>query len=777
MIPAVSGAQPFVDVEADLVGVGSHSFASWGDYDGDGDLDLLLGGRTGSSSAVSRIYRNDGAHFEPLDSFGWIEDATGNWVDYDNDGDLDIFIAGQGGNTQPRAWLLRNDGNDAFVHVDTEVEPVDDAAAAWGDYDSDGDQDLLLTGEKSSGSITRLYENKGGGQFTPFSTALPDVARGAVAWGDYDGDGDLDVLLQGFFSNNAPHADVYRNDGDGTFTALQAGLPGTFTGAVQWGDYDSDGDLDILLTGFVSYNYGDEVYEAEIYRNDDGMFMPIGAGLRPMSESAAAFGDYDNDGDLDVLIAGRPLCNSYCPDAAVFRNDGNTFTNLGLDLPGTIRGAVAWGDYDNDGRLDFLLAGEGPQLSNNQSVLYRNAGRGAPNTPPTAPEPLETVVRGDEVELRWRGARDRETGGDGGLSYNLLVGSQTGTGDVVAALADPATGFRRVAARGSIEGNTHIVRDLCNGTYYWAVQAVDAAYAGSAFSEGSSFTIRDSPNQPPRIDFLPERVTLAYPIYEYPVAVSDDDGDAIFFEIHGASNGVTIDTVSGFITAQPTVIDPAVQHVTITVRDRCGERTQAAEVALDYPVDFSTLAAMRADSLVELSWTTTFEMHVQRFGVERRTGQGTWKEAGYTAGSGISTAPRIYTFLDQSAEADSLEQYEYRLAVWGPGGGPLYTKPFSLADPVSTAPAPVAPAEVHLQGYPSPFRDRATLAVDLPEASSVHLAIYDLVGRQVHTLVAEPLAAGRHTFDWDADRLPSGVYFCRLRTGGVLRTVKLLLLK
>ncbi len=288
----------FGDIGAGLPDVGNSSVA-WGDYDSDGDLDALITGDTGTGY-ISEIYDNDGAGaFTPVDA-GLTDVAYGSvaWGDYDSDGDLDILLAGDTG-TGYVSEIYRNDAG-VFTNIGAGLTGVARSSAAWGDYDQDGDLDIVLTGqdEPSDGTskINRIYRNDGGGTFTPIDAGLPGVTEGSVAWGDYDSDGDLDLLLTGRNSAGDPISKIYRND-SGSFTGISAGLTDVYSSSVAWGDYDSDGDLDILLAGSLDH---DSNSVSKIYRNDNGVFNDIGAGLTGARDGAsAAWGDYDSDGDLD----------------------------------------------------------------------------------------------------------------------------------------------------------------------------------------------------------------------------------------------------------------------------------------------------------------------------------------------------------------------------------------------------------------------------------------------------------------------------------------------
>jgi len=286
----------------------------FGDYDNDGDLDLAMGGWGGGGTG-NRMYRNDGGG-----TFVWLNNglrgmkgADGAWGDMDNDGDLDLVLVGESYDLPQGdyAQVYRNDGNGVFA-LAADLTGLYEGKVALGDYDRDGDLDIALSG-RTVGS--RIYRNDGG-SFTDIVAGLPPLMYSAVAWGDYDNDGDLDLALFGGNGSVATHFDIYRNNG-GTFTALGAGLPPVHFGELDWADYDNDGDPDLLMAGLLATG----TWIARVYRNDGGAFADAGLGLAAMENAAtSAWGDYDNDGDLDIIIAGHDLVGT---SVRVYRNNSS----------------------------------------------------------------------------------------------------------------------------------------------------------------------------------------------------------------------------------------------------------------------------------------------------------------------------------------------------------------------------------------------------------------------------------------------------------------------
>ncbi len=489
----------FTDISAGLTGVYGGSVA-WGDYNSDGKLDILLTGETGSGM-VSKIYRNNG-------NGTFSEDTTADsvltgvtyssvaWGDYNSDGKPDILLTGYNGATSV-SKIYRNNGNGTFSEdttADSSLTGVSYGSVAWGDYNSDGRPDILLTGDTGSGPVSKIYRNNGNGTFTetPFTADLNLIAvrLGSVAWGDYNSDGKPDILLTGKTASSALVSKIYRNNGDGTFSedmTADGGLTAVYQSSVAWGDYNSDGKSDILLTGWSG-----SAYVSKIYKNNGGTTFSedttADAGLTGVAENSVAWGDYNSDGKPDILLTGYGASGQV---SQIYRNNGGTtfsedFT-ADLPLTGVYGGSVAWGDYNSDGKLDILLTGYNG--SSAVSSVYRN-GSATADTAPSAPSNLTaSPASGSVATLNWNAASDAQQPGGAGLSYNVRVGTTPGSSNVVSALA-LANGTRLVPKDGNAGERTgYTLTGLTAGTtYYWSVQAIDSSFVGSGFATEGSFT-------------------------------------------------------------------------------------------------------------------------------------------------------------------------------------------------------------------------------------------------------------------------------------------------
>ena len=438
-----------------LTGV-SNSSVEWGDYDGDGDLDILLTGISEAEGCISKVYRNDLGTFNDIGAgLTGICSSSADWGDYDNDGDLDILITGFGFS------IIYQNVNNNFLDISAGLPGIDDGSAAWGDYDNDGDLDILLTGK----GIAKIFRNDGG-VFNDILAGLIGVSNSSAAWGDYDNDGDLDILITGSGSSR-----IYNND-NGRFTDISAGLYGGTFGSADWGDYDNDGNLDIILSGFRFI---------KVYRNINGLFYEIGTSMPGLENALVKWVDYDSDGDLDVFLAGVSLGTLI---TRIYQNNNGLFTGILSDFTAVENGSVACGDYNKDGKIDILLTGL--SASGKISKLYLNNTSNA-NSPPSIPSSLQATYEANRVDLAWNKSTDTKTL-QNALTYNVYIGTVSGTYNKRTPMSLLSSGYRRIVQRGS-QSNSWYIKNLPAGKYYWSVQAIDNSFAGSLFAPEASFTV------------------------------------------------------------------------------------------------------------------------------------------------------------------------------------------------------------------------------------------------------------------------------------------------
>ena len=302
---------------------------------------------------------------------------SNSWADFDNDGDLDLAVSLKGGAIR----LYRND-NGKFVNIGPQLGlPTfgpEMRGVAWGDYDGDGWIDLL-GGATMPTDLSLVFHNEAGKAFKNVAPELgltiPNRSARQTSWVDYDNDGDLDVYAANRIGPNS----LFRND-EGRFTQVSANEsvsdPRPTVGAC-WFDYDRDGDLDVFLANQSGA-------PDSLWRNDGNGFTDVAAQLgldnpgRTKEEGGVgcAVGDYDNDGFLDLFVP------NYGVNALYHNNGDGSFTNvaktMGVGIDNHAVGA-AWGDYDNDGFLDLYVTsyyGPRDQQKPKDSLFHNEGGKG-----------------------------------------------------------------------------------------------------------------------------------------------------------------------------------------------------------------------------------------------------------------------------------------------------------------------------------------------------------------------------------------------------------------
>ena len=406
----------------------------WGDYNNDGRLDVLIYGY-----GTFKLYQgNEDTTFTDVTSavFGtppsMLWQGAVAWLDYDKDGSLDLIIAGHDGSAVVATvyknagaagnYALAADAAITLPALKSHNEDTPGRLITVADYDGDGYPDILLAGDSDGTPIFSLYKNNGasGGfalQAAPYNGGGFTVyQRMAVAWGDFNGDGKPDILYNGrSSSDDTGYSGVYKNNGDGTFDHVAIPTTGLFDGEVAWIDYDNDGDLDALVTGYAWYDGGWQWWHANLSRNNgDGTFTEVsGHGIGATSKSAVAVGDINKDGFADVVEIGDA-------NGGVYYNNGDgTFTKtLTVILSQVTRGMVSLVDIDGDNDLDFVITGNYVE-----PLLYKNTSASAP---PIVIPPLPVPAAVDTVAFTQVAT---PVGGTAAFPVNLTRGSGAAWGD------------------------------------------------------------------------------------------------------------------------------------------------------------------------------------------------------------------------------------------------------------------------------------------------------------------------------------------------------------
>lgn len=400
------GQNTFTEVAASLsiTGVQCSWGGAWADYDGDGYLDLFththiqvpLETRFGIVTR-DHLYRNEnGANFAEVTEALGVKAAASDphgatWADVDNDGDADLLVSHGTPKTvgsKDYNEFYRNEAGQAMV--DQAVPAglagigVHGRGAAWADFDRDGRLDLYYAGEDKIETGSALYRQNADGTFTDVAASAGVAREGqqsfSVAWHDFDLDGWPDLTVSA--ENATPSIALYRNNGNGTFTQINDAMGLVDPGKVYtfaWADYDNDGDPDLFLQSGSDQG-------GRLLRNDRGRFRNVTnlAGISfPYVGRGVTWGDYDNDGDLDLYL----VAYSHPENRDIlYPNNGNgTFTRapreIGLGGHGFTTKAMdaTFVDFNNDGALD-LFGSYGSNCSANNGaelapfVLYRNSG-------------------------------------------------------------------------------------------------------------------------------------------------------------------------------------------------------------------------------------------------------------------------------------------------------------------------------------------------------------------------------------------------------------------
>ena len=433
---------------------------SWVDYTNDGQLDLTMTGfqiNNFFGGFKTSFYKwNNGVYIADTDSEididlnydgigdNWVNGGVNghHWGDYDNDGDLDYVQGGFDNYYRRHLDIFYNDNG--IMRLDTNqihLIPINPAIVQWVDVDLDGNLDLVTIGADESQSLMmRVYINNSNHILSPgitWQSEIFGVTAGAIAFADYNGDGYDDFALSGL-NNDGDLITFIAENNINTFIVSHI-LQGVYYGKPSWGDYDNDGDLDLLVTG-----------------------------------------QSNTQGDLGSN-----------PVTLVFNQNNNLFQvdeTLSIDSVGI--SFSQWGDYDQDGDLDLFLSG----FKENQDVVsqvYDNLeGIQNPNKPPNAPYLLDdSNIKDNKVVLTWTPPVDPENSSgsytpESGLRYQIQIGSEDENNQ-----HSISTGHYGINEIGTFTKPEKTIKNLQEGNYSWRVRAIDYGLMYSEWSNTDYFYI------------------------------------------------------------------------------------------------------------------------------------------------------------------------------------------------------------------------------------------------------------------------------------------------
>jgi hypothetical protein len=642
---------------------------NWGDYDQDGDLDilgiaLLLTGSTYTSDIT--LLRNDGdGNFHSVALSPPLKySKVAEWADFDNDNDLDFILVGcSSGCHMPKTYIMRNDGFDKFTSVEHNLGSAVNVKVA--DFNGDGLVDVAMNEFALS---PQLYKNTGNFTFE-LAFEFPMESEDEIFWNDFNLDGKLDFARGKY---------LYKNNGNNQFSTIDLGLANSRYGAYVWADLDGDGDDDFMrydLTYTTNPSTGKSVREDHI-----DMFENLGAstflnkgrlnGVKSFETNGA--GDFDGDGDIDLILSGTVDFSRTETWTHMMRNNGNwNFQREDLLEALRYRYPFVVGDYDNDQDPDILLSGG----YINEVVLLRNNLTLQPQIP-SVPANTHAVIAGNTLTLSWDAADDIESTS---VKYNVYV--KRDTLYFLTPHSDITTGRSHIPGFSNAGRSRTVSLDMSiwpEGYYTWGVQSVDGELNASPFSSRKEFTkyLSNGPLAPPNL-----RVTS---VSNNTIQIQWDDvaADEVSYSIERSSKGNGVFVSIATLPANSTTFTDAglLSNAEYFYRIKL---SRAGTPALSNVVGGKTNAVLNEDpyslqisqiesSSIQLEWLFDGTGHIG-FIIQRSLDD----RENFISVDSVSSGSLL--FKDFGLEAQ--RNYFYRLVAYSDGGNSNYSNVAQASTP------------------------------------------------------------------------------------------------
>ena len=355
-----------------------------GDFDGDGDEDVMVTGRHADGTIHTVLYRflrRRVVQVTPLAKPTVFADyqqvpflktsvfkGSVTWYDVDRDNRLDLIVTGLAvsgftpNNTEiqvPNTSIYLNRGSDAFsISPNHGLPAIYDSQVAAADFNNDGIVDIVMGGRSSNGLVLGVWMGRGNQRYEPSSNAFEGLQVSSISVADVDRDGDADFMVSGINEKGQPRMQLYVNNGQGLFSPYSQNLPNLYFGATAFGDIDYDGDLDLLINGG---QLGPAIMRGQTFlfqNNGSGGFTQVPTTLPGLYGGGVSLKDLDRDGDADLFSWGIESLDRLGSEKVIVAENIDRYLLQIGSAQMVLNGAVAVFDYDGNGRKDVFLSGD-----------------------------------------------------------------------------------------------------------------------------------------------------------------------------------------------------------------------------------------------------------------------------------------------------------------------------------------------------------------------------------------------------------------------------------